>query len=366
VYPEIPQGTFPTVNEIDGAVNIDKARTAGIEALLDFEISYPVIYPQNSVLYLTDDRYEARRFKGGLFNTFLDAIDGSYCTYEGGDDPKVDPHYPNPGYEHPEQCGVFKPTNVISFSYELAEFKEGTTEAYQQRQCNEYMKLGLQGVTVVFSSGDSGVASAWGCKKGPQKQPIFNPNFPSNCPYVLSVGATTLTGNAATDDERAVTQFPSGGGFANYFARPSYQDKAVNAFLSGPDKPTFPAYSGSSYGNGLYNSSGRAYPDVAAIGQSVVNYGQGQPYLVGGTSASAPLWAALLTRINEERLGAGKTTVGFVNPTIYQNPQAFHDITVGNNFACQGKGFKVAKGWDPVTGLGTPNYPALLDVFMKA
>lgn len=48
----------------------------------------------------------------------------------------------------------------------------------------------------------------------------------------------------------------------------------------------------------------------------------------------------------------------------YNNTQAFHDITVGNNFACHGKGFEAAVGWDPVTGLGTPNYPALLAAFM--
>jgi tripeptidyl-peptidase I len=137
------------------------------EALLDFQISYPVIYPQNSVLFLTDDIQAAENFTGGLFNTFLDAIDGSYCTYsafgETGDSPQFDPVYPNKGWKHPAQCGVYSPTNVISFSYELAEFNEGTTESYQKRQCLEYMKLGLQGVSVVFSSGDAGVETNWGC-----------------------------------------------------------------------------------------------------------------------------------------------------------------------------------------------------------
>jgi len=105
---------------------------------------------------------------------------------------------------------------------------------------------------------------------------------------------------------------------------------------------------------------------------------------VAGTSASAPIFAAIPTRTNEERLGAGKATVGFVNPTLYQNPEAFNDITIGHNFGCLTKGFFCAEGWDPVTGLGkaelrqrsdlhlltlhqrigTPNYPKLLDVFM--
>jgi tripeptidyl-peptidase-1 len=171
----------------------------------------------------------------------------------------------------------------------------------------------------------------------------------SKGPYVTSVGGTTLTGPAAQDKERAVTQFPSGGGFSNYFARPSYQDAAVKAYFKSPDAPTFPGYTGSDYGDGFYNRSGRGYPDVSAIGQNVVNYGDRQPYLVGGTSASAPTFAAILTRINEERLKAGKPTIGFVNPTLYKNPGAFHDITVGDNVACAGKGFKTAEGWDPVS-----------------
>jgi tripeptidyl-peptidase I len=82
-------------------------------------------------------------------------------------------------------------------------------------------------------------------------------------------------------------------------------------------------------------------------------------------SVSAPLFAAMLTRINEERLIAGKSPVGFVNPTLYSNPQAFHDITVGTNPGCGTNGFSAAVGWDPLTGLGTPNYPALLKVFMS-
>ena len=263
VYPKIPQGTFPTIHEIDGANNINKPSRGGEEALLDFEVSYPIIYPQESVLFLTDDAYSQSyaHYKPGFLNTFLDAIDGSYCTYsafgETGDNSTVDPTYPNPGYKHPEQCGVFEPTNVISFSYEIAEFKEGTSENYQKRQCNEYMKLGLQGVSLVFSSGDAGVASNWGCLKEGKGQQVFNPNFPSSCPYVTSVGATTLTGSAIKDAERAVTQFPSGGGFSNYFDRPSYQADAVKSFFGSSEAPNYPFYNFPNFGDGVYNRGGR-------------------------------------------------------------------------------------------------------------
>ena len=90
-----------------------------------------------------------------------------------------------------------------------------------------------------------------------------------------------------------------------------------------------------------------------------------QVLVVSGTSAAAPVFAALLTRINEERIAKGKGTVGFVNPVLYQHPEVFNDITEGSNSGCGGTAFEAVEGWDPVTGLGTPNYPKLLDVFMN-
>lgn len=156
----------------------------------------------------------------------------------------------------------------------------------------------------------------------------------------------------------------SGGGFSNIYPRPAYQDAAVQTYFKTAGDQ-YPYYTGSTYGNGIYNRSGRGYPDVSAVGDNIVVFTMGAPTLIGGTSASCPVWAALLTRINDERLKAGKPTVGYVNPTLYKNPQALHDITVGSNPGCNTNGFAAAKGWDPVTGLGTPNYPALLKVFMS-
>lgn len=65
----------------------------------------------------------------------------------------------------------------------------------------------------------------------------------------------------------------------------------------------------------------------------------GAPTLIGGTSAAAPTFASILTRINDERLKAGKSTIGFVNPVLYAHPEALHDITVGNNPGCNTNGF---------------------------
>jgi tripeptidyl-peptidase-1 len=69
--------------------------------------------------------------------------------------------------------------------------------------------------------------------------------------------------------------------------------------------------------------------------------------------------------INAQRLNAKKSPVGFLNPTLYSNPQVLNDITVGGNHGCGTKGFTSVEGWDPVTGLGTPNFPAMLDLFMR-
>ncbi|KAF2770431.1 subtilisin-like protein [Teratosphaeria nubilosa] len=373
--PYIPQGTHPKLDAIDGAVAPDPVISAGPESDLDFQISYPLIFPQNSILFQTDDLvYEANYTYEGFLNNFLDAIDGSYCTYsaygETGNSP-LDPPYPDPhpgGYKGQLQCGVYKPTNVISISYGGQE--ADLPASYQQRQCNEFMKLGMQGVSIVVASGDTGVAgpagddNSDGCLGTGQ---IFSPDFPATCPYLTTVGATLLTGQATKDQETAVTRFGSGGGFSNIYPIPSYQQSAVNTYLT-QHTPDYPAYSctdnsSSCYVGGIYNKAGRGYPDVSAVGDNVLIFNMGLPTLIGGTSAATPVWGAILIRINEKRIAAGMSTIGFVNPTLYANPGAMHDIVDGANPGCGTNGFSAATGWDPVTGLGTPDFPALLKIF---
>lgn len=157
-------------------------------------------------------------------------------------------------------------------------------------------------------------------------------------------------GNSIYGGERAVAQpdvnntlldFYSGGGFSDVFARPSYQDSAVKNYL---DKyaPKYP--------DSTFNKTGRGFPDVSALGLNLTTVYLGKVYGVGGTSASAPIFASIITLINEARLSANKSTVGFINPTIYKHPEMFNDITVGSNPGCGTKGFPTAKGWDPVSG----------------
>jgi tripeptidyl-peptidase I len=151
-------GQVPTMNSIDGGALYTLLQEADYNEESDLDLTYAMAlaYPLNVTLYQVGDSVE-----GASFNNFLDAIDGSYCTYDGGDDPSKDPVYPDPAsqrkeaYEGPANCGGFPPTNVISTSYAFDEAE--VTPRYATRQCYEYMKLGLQGVTILYASGDYGM-----------------------------------------------------------------------------------------------------------------------------------------------------------------------------------------------------------------
>ena len=112
--PRVPQGWAPEVDGIDGAnVTLTPVIASG-EADLDAMMIIPIVYPQRAKMYQTQTQTLL-----GLFNQFLDAIDGTYCNYsafgETGDDPEIDGNTPH------EQCGVFKPAAVISSSYSYGE-----------------------------------------------------------------------------------------------------------------------------------------------------------------------------------------------------------------------------------------------------
>ncbi|KAJ5618801.1 subtilisin-like protein [Penicillium lagena] len=389
--PWVPQGTYPTPNLIDGAnfsVPAYSSLNTG-ESDIDIDMVYSLIYPQSVTLYQVDDQlYEPVEVATtNLFNTFLDALDGSYCSYsaygETGDDPEIDPTFPDPrpgGYKGKLQCGVYKPTNVISASYGQAE--ADLPMGYTKRQCNEFMKLGLQGHSILFASGDYGVASAAGdggsesgCL-GPDGL-VFNPQYPSNCPYVTSVGGTMIYGDQTVEDAESVmhvnlggtaSNFSTAGGFSNYFPQPEYQRRAVEKYFKTADL-TYPYYS--EFGvdvnttKGRYNRIGRAYPDVSANGAQYRAYMGGELYHFYGSSLASPLFASVLNMINEERLEMGKRPVGFVNPVLYENPEILHDIVNGTNAGCGTYGFSAIPGWDPASGLGTPNYPKMKELFLR-
>lgn len=197
-------------------------------------------------------------------------------------------------------------------------------------------------------------------------------------------------GKTVKDPESAVydpaghpysVNYSSGGGFSNIYPIPKYQASAVSTFFSdhnppykfyealSPDTqnisqlPDIGALAGTS--GGVYSRLGRGIPDVAANGDNIAIYSAGRIRLSGGTSASAPIFSAVINRLNEARLNVGKSAIGFLNPSLYANPGMLNDITNGSNPGCNTIGFSAVKGWDPVTGLGTPNFPKMLDYYLK-
>ena len=194
------------------------------------------------------------------------------------------------------------------------------------------------GVTVLASSGDSGADDA-GATAGPTV------DFPASSPEVVGCGGTRLllAGGAIAQEvvwnDLASGDGATGGGVSVDFARPSYQSDA--------DVPAAP--------NGFV---GRGVPDVAGDADPTTGYRirvDGTSPVLGGTSAVAPLWAALIARINQI-LGS---PVGFVTPRLYAaaGGGAFRDITSGGNGV-----YTAGPGWDPCTGLGSPEGTALATV----
>jgi len=245
------------------------------------------------------------------------------------------------------------------------------SETYVERTDAEFQKLGVMGITMLASSGDDGVESDKGCDE-------MRPDFPASSIYVTSVGATAVVEDNKNDPSNknappACTDtqwhcdcstsntehsamksnnagFDSGGGFSQWLPQPSYQSAAVKAYFdSGVTLPS------SQY----WNATNRGYPDVSAVGAAVLVIKDGKGIKVGGTSASCPIWGGIVSILNSDRLESGKSSLGFLNPLLYQmysdEPSAFNDITVGTNGGgCTNLAFEATTGWDPLTGLGTP------------
>jgi len=213
-----------------------------------------------------------------------------------------------------------------------------------QRLNAEFQKAGTRGISLLFASGDEG-ANCEGDK--------FVPEGPGSSPYVTAVGGTAPTSSwPQPGSEKAIGL--SSGGFSNYWPMPDWQKDAVAAYLKQEGLPGKSAH---------YNTSGRAYPDVSAQATNFyVIAGLPEPG-VSGTSCASPTAAGLFSLLNDVRVQAGKPWLGFLNPFIYQNAAAFHDITTGSSDGCDfNDGWPAKKGWDAVTGVGTPNYAALAKI----
>jgi len=235
---------------------------------------------------------------------------------------------------------------VQSVSYGNDEAQQ-TSNDYMYTCNNYFMTVGARGISILFASGDQGV---WG-REGTTGN-VFHPDFPAGSPYITAVGGTDFVTKSVIGDETAWAS--GGGGFSNTFPIPSYQSSAVAAFKANSSSLPSSAY---------YNNSGRGYPDVAALAGQVnpyfISYNGGKFTAVAGTSAASPVVAGIFAQLNDVRLKAGKSSLGFLNQLIYQNPSAFNDVTSGTNDDGQTSGFTAISGWDAATGMGTPNYDKL-------
>lgn len=152
----------------------------------------------------------------------------------------------------------------------------------------------------------------------------------------------------------------SGGGFSNYFASADYQVEAVESYLR---KGGLPAKS-------FYNSSGHGYPDIAAqaLNFNICIYGAFTQ--VDGTSCASPTTGGIISLLNDARMQAGKSSLGFLNPLIYKIPSkdglALNDVVSGDNYGCGlNVGFPALIGWDACNGMGTPNYGRLKSIVLN-
>jgi kumamolisin len=224
--------------------------------------------------------------------------------------------------------------SIISISWGSAE-STWTAQAMTAMD-DAFQAAASLGITVCVASGDNG--SSDGVSDGKN-----HVDFPASSPFALACGGSSLKSAGKTISSEVVWNDgagggASGGGISNFFPAPSWQT-GISATLTNGKSAVL---------------SNRGVPDVAGDADPETGYRvriDGTDSIIGGTSAVAPLWAALIARLNQ----AAGSSAGYINPALYKSPQALRDITQGNNGA-----FAATKGWDACTGLGSPNGKALL------
>jgi len=255
---------------------------------------------------------------------------------------------------------------VITQSFGAVEEGFGSTQSLLNLR-HAFISAAADGVTVLASSGDGGSANS---KKTPVKNPTTLPfptvNWPASDPLVTGVGGTYLCTNAVTGTSvdnvnpptncqvtpavREIGWIDSGGGFSHVFAKPAYQDTLPAGSTSIGDMRGVPDVA--------FQASSRTGTLVYDTGASAGGW-----FIVGGTSCSSPQFAGLVA-IADQIAGHG---LGQINPTLYQLASGpnygtyFYDVTTGNNQADPSiPGYPATTGWDPLTGLGTPDAATLV------
>ena len=236
--------------------------------------------------------------------------------------------------------------NIVSYSWGASELT--LTDGQGQQEIQKWTDLLQQAsiqqkITHFSASGDNG-ATDYADKDGNKLASVPTTSFPSDSPWVTGVGGTTLRRIGSTLKETAWSG--SGGGFSRFYQTPDYQQSLASAQQK------------------LFQNH-RGVPDVAAEADPFTGlaiYQNNFWTLGGGTSASAPIWAGIMAIGNQM---AGHP-LGFINPALYKlstsetYQQDFRSITSGNNSNGSVKGYSAGPGWNPVTGLGTPNAEKLL------
>lgn len=242
---------------------------------------------------------------------------------------------------------------IVSQSWGTSELTLQDAPGQQElQQWNDLLENGTtkHHITYFGASGDTGATDYRDDKNHLANIPTTS--FIADSPWVTSVGGTSLHITESNSSEIAWSS--SGGGFSQFYQMPSYQK-------------LLPAKVQQQFNNQ------RGVPDISAVADPTTGlpiYLDGQWSLAGGTSASTPVWAAIEAIANQM---AGHP-LGFINPGLYKlgtsatYQQDFHDITEGNNNNLQAgvKGYQAVVGWDPVTGLGTPNAEHLIPDLIAA
>jgi kumamolisin len=289
---------------VDGATN-SPGSEADVEVVLDIEVSGSIANEATVAVYFAPNTTQG----------FLDAITTAIHDTR---------HRPS----------------VLSISWGSAE--STWTEQAMDAMDQAFADAALLGVTVCVAAGDHGAGDGVAGKNA-------HADFPASSPHALGCGGTHLeAAGGAIAVERVWNNgngWAGGGGVSDHFDPPAWQAGA------GVPPSVNPG-----------GRVGRGVPDVAGDADSETGYRihvNGEDTVVGGTSAVAPLWAALTAILNERKA----TRLGFLNPTLYAlaPPAAsFHDIVAGNNVVAPAPGYQAGPGWDACTGLGTPIGAGLL------
>lgn len=312
--PKVTAATFPNGGTNSPGTNALDPNNPDVEVMLDIEVAGSIAPGANIVVYFAPDATD---------QSFLNVL--SAIVHD----------------------NVNKPS-IVSISWGGPE--QNATVQFQNEFDRILQSAAQMGVTVCVAAGDNGSADF--ATNDPNWDHKAHVDFPASSSFALACGGTNLTASNGAISSEVVwhdgANDGTGGGVSRFFALPTYQQNAGVPKAVDPVGPVM---------RGVPDVAGDAAPAtgyrVLCDGTHFPDPAQGLPP-VGGTSAVAPLWAGLIARLNQ---GLGKP-VGFLNPLLYAIPSsanAFHDITSGTN-----GNYKAKAGWDPCTGLGSPNGQNLL------